>query len=123
MLLNRRSDRCRLPSERGMIRLELHRRGPRVHVFGRRVHECHLGLALLFVAAVWAFAVGDSLATGVLVVAGIWLAVKDWRDFFPSSRDTASWRLGIHRTASSLRAVRRLDELPALAAAGGLATG
>jgi hypothetical protein len=70
-----------------VLRLERHALGPRVHVLGRRVHEYHVGLALL------ALAPRAALASA----AGIFLIVKDWPDLFPATRDRASWRLGIHR--------------------------
>jgi lysyl-tRNA synthetase class 2 len=102
------------------VRLERHRLGPRVFVLGVRVHEWHLGLALAsaYAAAVWLGPLHVRYsATLVLPAAGLWLVVKDWRDIFRSRRDTASWQLGLHRTAPPLRPVRRFDSLPALTAA------
>jgi lysyl-tRNA synthetase class 2 len=60
--------------------------------------------------------VEDSVVTGAAVVAGVWLVAKDWRDLFPAHRDTAAWRLGLHVRVHPLRAVRRADPLPKLAA-------
>ncbi len=103
-----------------MFRVDHHQLGPRVYVLGTRVHEWHLGVALLLgLAAGGLFdRVGLGLATGLAVVAGVWLVAKDWRDLVPSQRDTASWRLGLHGRSAPLRAVRRGDPLPKLAALG-----
>jgi hypothetical protein len=60
-----------------LIRIERHDLGPRVHLFGRRVHEYQAGFAA--------------------VLLGSWLVLKDWPDLFPATRDRAAWRLGIHR--------------------------
>jgi lysyl-tRNA synthetase class 2 len=101
-----------------VLRIDHHRLGPRVYVLGARVHEWHLGAGLLLLLAVGAGfdAVDPGLATGLAVAAGIWLVAKDWRDLVPSQRDTAHWRLGLHGRAAPLRAVRRADPLPKLAA-------
>ena len=108
-----------------MLRIERHRLGPRVYVFGARVHEWHLGLALLLALAlgVLLHRVGDGSGTVVAVVAGLWLVVKDFRDLSPARRDTASWSLGLHRDLHPLRAVRRADSLPTLAALTALLAG
>ncbi len=57
-------------------------------------------------------------ACPVLLVAfaGLWLIAKDWRDLTSSRRDTAAWRLGLHRRPHPLRAFRRADPLPLIAA-------
>jgi lysyl-tRNA synthetase class 2 len=104
--------------ERGMLRIDRHRLGPRVYLLGARIHEWHLGVALLLGLAVGGLfhRVDDNLATAAAILAGLWLVAKDWRDFFPGHRDTASWRLGLHMRVSPLRAVRRADPLPKLAA-------
>src|SRR5262249_4268375 len=44
-------------------------------------------------------------------------------DLFPPLRDTASWRLLIHRVPAPLRERRRFERLPTLAAAVALAVG
>jgi lysyl-tRNA synthetase class 2 len=54
---------------------------------------------------------------------GLWLLIKDWRDFSPRTRDTATWRLGIHRRALALREVRRAQSLPRLLAVATAAVG
>jgi lysyl-tRNA synthetase class 2 len=50
--------------------------------------------------------------------AGLWLIVKDWRDLTSHRRDTAAWRLGLHRHPAPLRVFRRADPLPVIAALG-----
>ncbi len=100
------------------MRLERHALGPRVHVFGVRIHEWHLGagaLALLVVLDLTG-EVTSGLGAYLLAVAGIWLIAKDWRDLTPGGRDVAAWRLGLHRPPSQLRSSRRGDWVPALAA-------
>ena len=108
-----------------MLRLDRHPLGPRVYVLGTRVHEWHLGAALLL--ALLAGAVTDrldlSLATGIATFAGFWLVAKDWRDLSPSRRDTTEWRLGLHGRTAPLRTARRADALPRLAALGALLAG
>jgi lysyl-tRNA synthetase class 2 len=108
-----------------VIRLHQHPHGPRVYALGRRIHEWHLGLAVL--AAVFAGrAVGAwqlTLVPGLIAAGGGWLVLKDWRDLVPSQRDTAAWRLGLHRRAAPLRAIRRAEGLPALAGAVAFAVG
>ncbi|MER3488008.1 MAG: hypothetical protein C4307_04430, partial [Chloroflexota bacterium] len=79
-----------------MIRLLRHPLGPRLYVLGRRVHEWQVGVVILVVAAAfWPAGLIEDLSATCLVLAGGWLVVKDWRDLFPSLRDTAAWRLGI----------------------------
>jgi len=101
-----------------VLRIDRHRLGPRVYVLGARVHEWHLGVALLLGLAVGGLfdRVNDNPATGAAVLAGLWLVAKDWRDLFRAHRDTAAWRLGLHARVHPLRAVRRADPLPKLAA-------
>jgi lysyl-tRNA synthetase class 2 len=84
------------------------------------VHECHLGAAtLIALAAGWLVGVWAlDTATLLPAAAGLWLLIKDWRDLFPRTRDTAAWRLGIHRPVRALRTGRRADWLPSLLAAG-----
>jgi len=108
-----------------MLRLERHPFGPRVYVFRRRIHEYHLGLAVLAALSVGAFfdVVDPGLATTLAAVVGVWLVAKDWRDLVPSKRDSASWQLGLHRRATPLRGLRRSDSLPTLAALAALTAG
>jgi lysyl-tRNA synthetase class 2 len=111
--------------KRGVLRIDRHRLGPRVYVLGTRIHEWHLGLALLLALAVGAFAdrVDEGLGTAAAAVVGVWLIAKDWRDLTPAQRDTAAWRLGLHVRTHPLRAVRRADPLPTLAAVTALLAG
>ena len=82
-----------------VLRLERHRLGPRVYVLGLRIHEFALGFAVLGVLVaggtvdVWDM----TRRTGAAAVFGVWLVGKDWRDLFPSKRNTASWSLLPHR--------------------------
>jgi hypothetical protein len=82
-----------------VLRLERHRLGPRVYVAGLRIHEFALGLAVLAVlllggvAEVWEL----TRATEAATLLGSWLVAKDWRDLFPSKRNTAAWGLLPHR--------------------------
>jgi len=100
-----------------MLKLERHRLGLRAYVFGRRVHEWHIGVVVL----VGATASGTAHAVGlvpalVIGLVGVWLVAKDWPDLTRTRRDTAAWRLGIHRRPLRLRPLRRLDDVPGLAA-------
>ena len=100
-----------------MLRFERHELGPRVYVFGLRIHEWHLGAAVVAVAVAtgmtrWVGIVG----TIVLGLVGVWLILKDWPDLTRSRRDTTGWRLWLHRRPLPLRPVRRLDDVPAIAA-------
>ncbi len=82
-----------------VIRIERHKLGPRLHVFGRRVHEYQVGFALLAASPI-AFVEGSghiSVSAALAAFAGLWLVVKDWPDLFRATRDRASWRLGVHR--------------------------
>jgi hypothetical protein len=82
-----------------VLRLERHRLGPRVYVCGLRIHEFALGLGVLAVLVLGGFAElwGLTSHTEVAAVFGAWFVGKDWRDLFPSKRDTASWGLLPHR--------------------------
>ncbi len=83
-----------------MLRLERHRLGPRVYLCGLRIHEFALGFGVLAILAVGGVAeLWDLMTRGTVVAAvfGAWLIGKDWRDLFPSKRDTASWSLLPHR--------------------------
>ncbi|MEA2368975.1 MAG: lysyl-tRNA synthetase, class [Thermoleophilaceae bacterium] len=100
-----------------MITLERHAMGPRLHVLGRRVHECHVGLGLAGAAGLSAALGVGVLPAVVLAVVALWLVAKDWRDLRAVSRDTAAWSLGMHRTPGSGPPPSLRDRLPALAAA------
>ncbi len=82
-----------------MLRLERHPLGPRVYLLGLRIHEFALGFAVLAVLAAggvvefW----GVSRPTEAATLMGSWLVAKDWRDLFPSRRNTARWSLLPHR--------------------------
>jgi lysyl-tRNA synthetase class 2 len=108
-----------------VLRLDRHPLGPRVFAFGRRIHEWHLGLAVLAIvlggraAGAWHL----TLVPALLAAAGGWLILKDWRDLVPAKRDTYSWRIGLHRRTAPLREDRRADGLPALAASVTFAVG
>ena len=108
-----------------VLRIDRHRLGPRVYVLGTRVHEWHLGAALLLGLAVAAALrdIDPSLATGAALFVGVWLVAKDWHDLVPSRRDTAAWRLGLHLRPAPLRAVHRAAPLPKLAAVAAIAAG
>lgn len=82
-----------------MVRLERHRLGPRVYLCGLRIHEFALGFAVLAVLAVGGFTEFWELTrrTELTAVFGTWLVGKDWRDLFPSKRNTARWGLLPHR--------------------------
>lgn len=107
------------PQRRGWrFQVEKHGLGPRVFFLGRRWHDWHLGGLILV-------ALGLSVATGVLrdrfiavlvALVAFWLVAKDWRDLTAKRRDTAAWRLGLHRIPHPLRTFRRSDPLPALTA-------
>ena len=100
-----------------LIHIDRHRLGPRFYLLGRRIHEWQLGAGVLAlgVTARAVELIGDRMAA-LLVVAAAWLIAKDWQDLFASRRDTCGWRLGIHRRIAELRASRRGDWLPPLAA-------
>ena len=97
-----------------MIVLHRHPQGPRLYVLGRRIHECALGLFLLatLLAAWIAALMHPSLPFVALGATGVWLVTKDWRDLFPSKRDSASWSVGIHRLVAPSAFVE-LQRLPA----------
>jgi hypothetical protein len=101
-----------------VLRIDRHRLGPRVYVLGARVHEWHLGAALLLGLALGGLfdRVDDNFVTAAAIGAGLWLVAKDWRDLFPASRDSAAWRLGLHARVHPLKAVRHADPLPKVAA-------
>jgi len=80
-----------------LIALERHPLGPRLHVVGRRVHECHVGLALAGAAVLSMLESAPGPRPAALGLVAAWLVVKDWRDLHPATRDTAAWSLGLHR--------------------------
>jgi hypothetical protein len=82
-----------------VLRLERHRLGPRVYVCGLRIHEFALGFAVLGLLLVGGVAEFWEMThrTEVTALFGTWLVGKDWRDLFPSKRNTASWGLLPHR--------------------------
>lgn len=82
-----------------LLRLERHRLGPRVYLCGLRIHEFVLGFAVLAVVVVGGLTETWELTHGteVVFVFGAWLVGKDWRDLFPSKRDTAAWGFLPHR--------------------------
>jgi lysyl-tRNA synthetase class 2 len=100
-----------------LIRIERHRQGPRLFLFGVRIHEVHLGLAIVASTVLgaqlglWRY----SSWTGAALVIGAYMAVKDARDLLSSTRDTGAWRIGMHRRFAPLRAMRYADGLPSLA--------
>ena len=51
----------------------------------------------------------------VMLAAGAWLVVKDWRDLFPATRDTAAWSLGPHRCPDMPPAPPVRDRVPLVA--------
>jgi lysyl-tRNA synthetase, class II len=100
-----------------MLRLERHPLGLRLFVVGRRVHEWHLGAAAIAGFTIAAFAGAVRPVTGIVAaLLGLWLVVKDWPDLTRTGRDTAGWRLGLHRRPLPLRPWRFLDDVPSVAA-------
>ena len=59
--------------EEAVLRIDRHRLGPRVYLLGARVHEWHLGVALLLGLLVGGLfdRVGDNPATAVAILAGV----------------------------------------------------
>jgi len=82
-----------------VLRLQRHRLGPRVYFCGLRIHGFALGFGVLAVLLVGGFAGLWEMTrrTEAAALFGTWLIGKDWRDLFPSKRDTASWSLLPHR--------------------------
>jgi lysyl-tRNA synthetase class 2 len=107
-----------------MLRLERHSLGPRVFILGRRIHEWHLGLLVIpgALAAALLGQVGPGTAF-VAAILGAWLVVKDWPDLTGQGRDTAAWRLFVHRRPPPLRPGRHLDDIPVVAAVATAAVG
>lgn len=82
-----------------MLKLERHELGPRVYVLGQRIHEFALGFAILAVLLALGLTDHAELTRRfeAATAFGSWLVIKDWRDLFPSKRNTASWSLLPHR--------------------------
>jgi lysyl-tRNA synthetase class 2 len=97
------------------ITIERNPLGPRLHLFGRRVHECHTGLMLAGVAILLMVSHAAEVAVGALGLLAAWLVVKDWRDLHPATRDTAAWSLGLHRRPDGVPAPPARDRVPAMA--------
>lgn len=68
-------------------------------MFGLRIHEFALGFAVLAALLVGGLMESWELtkATMGATAAGSWLVIKDWRDLFPSTRNTAAWSILPHR--------------------------
>ena len=100
------------------FRIEQHALGPRIYFLGVRWHDWHLGVIVLLTLLVGALVglVHDGFPALLAGLAGGWLIVKDWRDLTRRRRDTAAWRLGLHRRPHPLRTFRRADPLPLIAA-------
>ena len=100
------------------LRIERHALGPRIYFLGLRWHEWHLGALILAVLAL-GFVLGfvhDALPTFLAAAAGVWLVAKDWRDISRRKRDTAAWRIGLHRQPLPLRRFSRAEPLPLIVA-------
>src|SRR3954464_13687487 len=108
-----------------MLRLDRHPLGPRVYVLGTRVHEWHLGAAVLLALLVGALTdrLDLSLASGIAAFAGVWLVGKDWRGGTPSPRHTPGGGAGPPGRPAALRTTRRADSPPRPAALGALLAG
>lgn len=91
------------------MRIERHAYGPRLFVWGRRIHEWHAGAVILAVALIASVA-GIAFAWHVRAASlaiGVWLIAKDWHDLTPGGRDTATWSLWLHPRSCRLRTHRR----------------
>lgn len=88
-----------------MLRLERHRLGPRVYILGVRIHEFALGFAVIGVLLIggWAEFWDLTRRTESAALFGTFLVGKDWRDLFPSKRNTAAWSLLPHRVPRDKR--------------------
>ena len=94
---------------RALLHVRRHPLGPRVYLAGFRVHECWAGLAAtLGIAAGRATdRSGPAALDAAILLVAAWMMLKDWPDFFPSRRDTYSWRVGFHRRDAEVVSVRR----------------
>jgi len=100
-----------------LIRIERHKQGPRLFLLGVRIHEVHLGLAIVAATVLgarlglWRY----SSWTAAALALGAYMGIKDARDLLGRTRDTGAWRIGLHRRFAPLRAMRYADGLPSLA--------
>lgn len=97
---------------RSILHVRRHPLGPRVYVAGLRVHECWAGLVAVIAIALMAATdrTGPHVFDAAVCVVAVWMMAKDWPDFFPSRRDTYSWRMGLHRRDRELIPVRIDDD-------------
>lgn len=109
----------------GLLKVERHPLGLRLHVAGVRIHEFAVGLGLLATATLTAFTERHlpGHAVAILALVGGWMVVKDWNDLFPSRRDTTRWSMWLHRRAHPLRTWRRAGWLPGALGAALFAAG
>ena len=81
-----------------LLKVTRHGLGPRLHVFGRRIHEWHVGAVVLAADGVAAgLGLLSLLPSLVVACVGLWLMAKDWADLTRGGRDTKAWHLGLHR--------------------------
>jgi hypothetical protein len=97
---------------RSLLDVRRHPLGPRVYVAGVRVHECWAGLVAVIAVALGEMVdrAGPDRLDGAVAVVATWMMAKDWPDFFPSRRDTYSWRVGLHRRTPAPAPVRLRDD-------------
>ena len=81
---------------RTILHVRRHPLGPSVYIAGFRVHECWAGLVAVILIALGGVAdhTGPHPLDAAVCVVAVWMMAKD---FFPSRRDTYSWRVGFHR--------------------------
>jgi hypothetical protein len=103
------------PSSARPARVRARATGPRMASRARRPRARRRGCCARLLA--------PDACSAIAGAVGIWLVAKDWQDVAPSRRDTAAWRIGLHRRTAPLRAIRRGDGLPSLAAAIAFAVG
>jgi hypothetical protein len=98
-------------TRRAPLDVRRHPLGPRVYVMGVRVHECWAGLVatLVVTAGLVTDRSGPVVLNAAILLVAAWMMLKDWPDFFPSRRDTYSWRVGFHRRDVEVVSVRRDD--------------
>ncbi len=102
-------ERNHTESPRVRVQVVRHPLGPRLLVFGRRIHEWHAGVVLVVVALTLVTVGVESPGHvfTVLIAVGCWLIAKDWHDLTPGGLDTATWSVWLHPRARPLRAQRR----------------